>query len=569
MHGGAVYDNGNTLYKNCLFCDNLSYKDGGGIYCYPFGIISQFINCTISNNTAKNGGGIATTNQGAIFWSCLINNNTAETGGGCYLEYGAKLFNCTIVKNEAETDYGGVYISPLSPKENIRNCIVWGNINSGENTQIGPGNYLYCAVDGDQSGKDYNYVAEADNDGSLPRFYVRFRNADVDAGVTEQEGDWRLQSNSLCIDRAESIDDQPETDLEGNPRHRHNNVDLGAYESDVATQDIIAYYCENEPYYYQDSLLSALGLYTFLYQNYSYDSLVIVQMETPLPSVFLTEEICENETYEFHGMLLNSPGVYTVTEQCITYNLTLKLKPLTTVSMQEEICEGESFDFFGELLHETGHYSTSKDCKTYELDLTVSPNSDVPVYMEEQICEGETYDFFGRSLRYGGHYSTNVNCTHHELDLIVNPRPTLHCSNDTIVEYGNSVQLTVSGADSYLWSTGDTTDRITVFPKKDETYFVTGFSNFGCRSTANIKVTINLSGDEIVIYPNPANDKVEIYATLIDEVEVFNLIGEPIERIETTREAVTLDVSHYANGVYIIHVKQLNKHSYKKLVIRH
>ena len=34
-------------------------------------------------------------------------------------------------------------------------------------------------------------------------------------------------------------------------------------------------------------------------------------------------------------------------------------------------------------------------------------------------------------------------------------------------------------------------------------------------------------------------------------------------------EAVKLDVSHYANGVYIIHVRELSKHKYKKLVVRH
>ena len=99
---------------------------------------------------------------------------------------------------------------------------------------------------------------------------------------------------------------------------------------------------------------------------------------------------------------------------------------------------------------------------------------------------------------------------------------------------------------------------------------VTGFSKFGCKSTASIKVTIEAdSGDEILIYPNPANDRVEIYAPLIDEVEVYDLYGFRMEQIEAGREAVTLDVSHYTNGVYFVHVRQLSKHDYRKLVIRH
>ena len=86
---------------------------------------------------------------------------------------------------------------------------------------------------------------------------------------------------------------------------------------------------------------------------------------------------------------------------------------------------------------------------------------------------------------------------------------------------------------------------------------------------ANIKVAIDHSGDEIVIYPNPANDKVEIYAPLIDEIEVFNLFGVRMEQIKAEREAVSLDVSHYTNGVYFVHVRQLSTHDYRKLVIRH
>ena len=189
--------------------------------------------------------------------------------------------------------------------------------------------------------------------------------------------------------------------------------------------------------------------------------------------------------------------------------------------------------------------------------------------MEEEICEGETYNFYGMDLKYSGHYSTVINCVGYELDLTVNPSPPLQCSSDTVVKYGSPVQLTAFGANSYLWSTGDTTDRIIVFPKEDKTYSVTGFSELGCRRTANIKVTIDLPEDETVVYPNPANDKVEINMPLIDEVETFNLVGMRMDHVIAERKAVELDVNHYPSGVYIVHVRQLNNHYYKKLVIQH
>ena len=83
----------------------------------------------------------------------------------------------------------------------------------------------------------------------------------------------------------------------------------------------------------------------------------------------------------------------------------------------------------------------------------------------------------------------------------------------------------------------------------------------GCEETTD--------SERITLYPNPARDKVEIYIPFIDEVEVINLLGKGIEHINANHEAVLLDVSNYANGVYLIHAKWTNNNYYKKLVIRH
>ena len=241
--------------------------------------------------------------------------------------------------------------------------------------------------------------------------------------------------------------------------------------------------------------------------------------------------------------------------------------------MHKEICSNDTFDFFGTPLNESGTYYDTVDCVTYKLHLIVKPlNSSHQ--LEASICEGETYNFFGRSLHDEGHYSAFVDCHFYELDLTVNPNPTLICCNDTIVKSNSPAFLYASGAETYLWSTGDTTDHIIVYPKENKSYTVTGFSKFGCMSTASVKVTVDHSGESdsenvILIYPNPASDRVEIYAPLIDEVEVFNLYGFRMEQIEAGREAVTLNVSRYTNGVYFVHIRQLSNHDYRKLVIRH
>ena len=570
-HGGAVYDIGNTSFIRCNFHDNHAQLNGGSVYCNTYSL-SQFINCTFSNNTAKSGGGIAifTRSQGPTLWNCLINNNTAETGGGCFITDNANLYNCTIVKNEATEAYGG--ISSDAPA-NIKNCIVWGNTDPSGDIQIGPfQTHTCCAVQNDFSETGNNFSAMPENEGDSIGFYIRFKDPVVMAGSTGHGGDWRLLPNSFCIDRGDSIAGQPEFDLDENPRLRHRNVDIGAYESNTATLFIEEVLCEVEPYYYQDSLITDLGYYSFFYPGSPYDSLVILNMINPPATVFYEEEICENETFDFFGTPIAEAGVYHKTIDCITHELALSVKPLDSVYMQDEICENDTFDFFGIPLNETGTYYKTINCVVYKLDLNVKPSPNY--HMEKSICEGETYIFFGHSLNEGGYYTETIDCRSYELDLTVNPVPILHCSNDTLVKRNSPVFLYAFGADSYLWSTGDTTERLTVFPKEDKTYSVTGFSKSGCMSTAKIRVTIDNSEDgnsedEIVLFPNPANDNVKIYAPLIDEVEVFNTFGISIEKTKAERNAVTLDVSHYTNGVYIIHVRELNNHKYRKLVIQH
>ena len=498
----------------------------------------------------------------------MVNNNTATTGGGCHLLSGGNLYNCTIVKNEAQETYGGVFHSPIRAQSVIKNCIVWGNISQDGNVQIGPDrNYSYCAIQDDPSSSELNFNAMEENDGNAPEFYIRFKDSEVIPGIIGQGGDWRLQANSLCIDRGNGIADQPENDLEGNPRHRHRNVDLGAYESNSVAYLIDAYYCEQNPYYFQDSLISELGTYSFLYPGNPYDSLVIVQMKPMPPSVFFKETICDNETYDFFGTSLHEPGIYSTTIDCVTYELDLDVKPSGLVSIDKEICENETYDFHGTLLHESGHYTKTIDCVTYELDLTVNT---MPVFTQEaEICEGETYKFFNRKLSQSGLYFNYQDCKEHQLFLTVNPLPELHCCHDTLVSFGQPLQLKVSGADSYQWSTGDTTDCVTVIPNDDMTLFVTGKTPHGCDKMARITVRIDKSIEEVFLYPNPADDKVSVYMPLIDEVEVFTQLGERIFQTKADHNAVELDVSQFPNGVYLVHVRQFNKHNYSKLTVFH
>ena len=564
-NGGAISDGGNATYLRCKIHDNTAIENGGGIHRSANSSPSHFAHCQIHNNAARLGGGVSDLSK-ATFWSCLINNNTAETGGGCYIKGGTNLYNCTIVKNEGLNGYSGIYNMAAEAQNEIKNCIIWGNVSPDGNKQIGPlAIHRYCAVQHDNTYLLSNFCAESENDGDSPGFYVRFSNPDVVAGINGHDGDWHLQSSSLCIDRTSSIAQQPETDLDGNPRLRHSNVDLGAYESDAVAHVINRVFCNDDPYYYHGILLPTPGTYSFMYPSVPYDSLVIIQLDWY--TLVGEAEICEGETYDFFGETLQEAGHYTTIRNCIIYELNLVVKPMPVVTLKAEICEGETYMFFGETLHAEGHYSAINDCKAYELELTVTPT---PIEtIEEEICEGESYKFFGQTLRKAGLYSVFKDCKVYELYLSVKPRPALRCSNDTVIDYGNQIQLTATGADAYLWSTGETTESITVAPKEDKTYYVKGVSANSCERTVAVTVRVRIDNDKVTLYPNPASDKAEVYLPFIDAIEVFNLFGERQCHIDANRESVLLDVSILPDGVYIVQVKQLNNLYHKKLVVQH
>jgi hypothetical protein len=56
---------------------------------------------------------------------------------------------------------------------------------------------------------------------------------------------------------------------------------------------------------------------------------------------------------------------------------------------------------------------------------------------------------------------------------------------------GESAMLGASGGESFLWSTGDTTNSITVTPDTTQTYTVTQTDAFGCTHTDSVTVTVN------------------------------------------------------------------------------
>jgi gliding motility-associated-like protein len=85
---------------------------------------------------------------------------------------------------------------------------------------------------------------------------------------------------------------------------------------------------------------------------------------------------------------------------------------------------------------------------------------------------------------------TSLGCsTTTVLTVIANPLPVMSVNNSTIC-IGQTTTLTASGANSYLWNTGSTSNPINISPLVSTTYTVVG-STLGCTQLAISTVIVN------------------------------------------------------------------------------
>ncbi|MEJ5266428.1 MAG: PKD domain-containing protein, partial [Bacteroidales bacterium] len=78
-----------------------------------------------------------------------------------------------------------------------------------------------------------------------------------------------------------------------------------------------------------------------------------------------------------------------------------------------------------------------------------------------------------------------------QVTVTVNPNPVANAGDDVQICFGESINLTATGGETYSWSTGDNTATITVSPVNTLAYTVTVYNAYGCQATDNVTVIVN------------------------------------------------------------------------------
>jgi len=203
---------------------------GGGVWCESATVAVS--NCAIWYNSAADSGGGAF--QGTLKKCTLYNNTSDHEGGGAY---GSALYNCVLGANSSGASSGGASRSTLNNclvqfnnggvlLSTLTNCTVVANVRGGaadctliNSIVVGNGGenfsgvtfMAYCCTTPYPPGPGGN-ITEA------PMF------------VDWYGANFRLQSNSPCIDHGVFMLTGGSKDLDGRQRFRLNGVDMGAYE---------------------------------------------------------------------------------------------------------------------------------------------------------------------------------------------------------------------------------------------------------------------------------------------------------------------------------------------------
>jgi hypothetical protein len=136
------------------------------------------------------------------------------------------------------------------------------------------------------------------------------------------------------------------------------------------------------------------------------------------------------------------------------------------------------------------------------------------------------------------------------------------------IQQQSNVLTAQPGGLTYQWLTcnGDKLDgqtNATFTPAQTGSYSVLVTSNEGCVDTSDcVSVTIsgiaNTTVTTVLLYPNPAANMLSVTLYDVDNVTLatYSTDGKLIETLTPTTNLIKLDVSHYAQGIYILQVNK-------------
>ena len=193
----------------------------------------------------------------------------------------------------------------------------------------------------------------------------------------------------------------------------------------------------------------------------------------------------------------------------------------------------------------------------------------------------------------GGDYSVKVTspigCENIStpVTVIIHPLPVVSLGKDTVLLPGQNIILNAgSGFNSYLWSTGATTQSIlvdsagvgigvkTIWVHVTDNYYCLGGDTININFTNHPGIDESFPNADIKIIPNPSDGRIELQFAGMPagqyDIEIFSPDGKAVYRSkhQLNNDKIKLDLSHIADGVYLLKVSGTAGTVVERIVIR-
>jgi hypothetical protein len=168
----------------------------------------------------------------------------------------------------------------------------------------------------------------------------------------------------------------------------------------------------------------------------------------------------------------------------------------------------------------------------------------------------------------------------------IHPNPAVNLGNDTAMLPGQTVILNAgAGFNSYLWSTGATTQTINASSATVAVinYWVQVTDNNGCKGGDTILIHFvnnpgldeNQTSPTIRIFPNPSDGlfvlEIQNLSEAQTDLEIYGIDGKSVMKksLSSSKEVhpLQIDAGHLDNGVYLIQVRNHLGTMVRKIVI--
>ena len=215
---------------------------------------------------------------------------------------------------------------------------------------------------------------------------------------------------------------------------------------------------------------------------------------------------------------------------------------------------------------------SGSDCAWID-NITMPYSGDICHFTIDEVCQNTPYVFGEQEMNTSEigilNYIDTSSTPWEYLALSVLEAPSVGIeiiNNNTNECY----LLKAYGAESYLWSTGDSTPCIAVCPNTTATYSVVGYRG-GCSgeaSTTLLSINPTDANSQVSLYPNPAHHQVTVAAQHILSVQLINVMGQVVSRQQVDAPKVNIDLQNMPQGIYFVRVETPNSTTTSKLVVK-